>query len=235
MLNQEKFASSPAKFSVAPDVDQLQKTADSIEGTEAQFKDKLFYEYAKQAVAGAFFDRMADYIDQDDIDRMRSVLVDYSDEDILSVISLPEELVEKNFSDFEKRIIGGESPEEVMRSYIDRVSKYKFSIGFHTSPFEIKQNEDTGSWSIKGRQNDHRDGDRPMAYYSKQYRHLYKKDKVNYIYVVRASPEDKTDDNWYRNSSLSIIARLDLREALQYVETYARQRKDSADTKSTEP
>jgi hypothetical protein len=222
MLHQERFPSNPTKFSVTPDADSLQKIIDSIEGSEAQFKDKLFYEYAKQAILGVFFERM------------KAVLADAPEDDILSAISLPEELVEKNFSELERMIGDGISPEDAMRTYIDKFSKYKASIGFHTSPFDIRKNEETGSWSIKGREKDHRDGDRPMAYYSKQYRHLYKKDGVNYIYVVRASPEDKTDDNWYRNSSLSIIARLDLREALQYVEAYARQRKGSVDDTPTE-
>lgn len=221
------------KIPVAPSADQLLYVANSLERSDPKFKDKLFYAYAKQAVMGVFFDRLVEFVDEDDIDKMQGVLADCTEEEILSVISLPEELSERIFSDFEKRILEGENAEDVMKSYVEKVAKYKFSVGFHTSPEEVRHHSDTGAWTIKGRQKDHRDDDLPMAYYSKQYHHLYKKKGVKYIYVVRASPEDKTDDNWYRNSSLSVITKLSFHEATQYIEQLARQKDGPADETPT--
>lgn len=229
MSNREKPNDIYDKLSIAPDLDQLQEMAESFEGTEIQFKDTLFNEYAKQAVLSLFFERLSEFVDFDDMDRMQEVLADCTEEQILSMISLPEQLVEKNFSLFAEKIEAGEAPEDVIKEYIEKISKYKFSIGFHTSPYDIKPDSETGEWVIRGRQKDHRDDDKPMAYYSKQYRHIYKKTGSKYIYVVRADAEHKTDDNWYRGSTLSIVARLKLHDVMQYVETYARQRKGSVD------
>lgn len=217
------------KIPVYPTVDQLQHVVNSLERSDPKFKDKLFYAYAEQAVMAVFFERLSEFVDHDDLDKMYKVLSQCAEEEALSAISLPEELSERIFSDFEKRISAGEHAEDVMKSYIDKVAKYKFSYGFHTSPQEIRHDPQTGAWTVKGKQKDHRDNDFPMAYYSKQYRHLYKKDGVKYIYVVRASPDDKTDNNWYRNNSLSIITKLDFYKATQYVEGLARQNNDPAD------
>lgn len=223
------------RLSIAPDLDQLEEVVESIEGTEAQFKDKLFNEYAKQTVLTVFFERLSEFIDPDDMDRMQAVLADCTEDEILSVISLPEQLTNQNFTKFEEKIAGGVSPEEVIREYIEKVSKYKFSIGFHTSPYNIRPNSETGEWVIKGKQKDHRDDDRVMAYYSKQYRHIYKKDGSKYVYIVRASGDDKTDDNWYRNAMLNIITRMKLHDVMQYVEAHARKRKSSDEIDSPEP
>ena len=218
------------KLSTKPELENIQMTPD-FEGTEAELKDFLFNEYAKQALVGVFFERLSEYVDPEDIDRMQGEMVNYSEEEILSVLALPKELAEKNFTQFEQRLQAGDSPEEVMRDYIQKVAKYQFSIGFHTSPRDIKPSLEDGSWGIKGSEKDHRDNDRLMAYYSVQYRHLFKKMGSKYIYIVRASPQDKSDEdkNWFRNDTLSIITRLKLHEVINYVETNARQEKSPAD------
>jgi hypothetical protein len=47
-----------------------------------------------------------------------------------------------------------------------------------------------------------------MAFYSKQYRHLYGKKGYHYIYTVRALPDHRTDGNWFRAPMLSIVSEL---------------------------
>jgi hypothetical protein len=111
----------------------------------------------------------------------------------------------------------------VVKSYIEKTAARKFSIGFHTSPRDIKPDDETQQWTILGSEKDHRDDDRLMAYYSTQYRHLFKKDGSKFIYVVRTyADNNKTDGNWSREDSLSVIMRIPLQEAVSFVESTAR-------------
>ena len=140
----------------------------------------------------------------------------------MSALSLPKELRERWFARFMEEVEGGSDPQEVAKEYIEAIAKRKYNIGFHTSPFDIKPNLETGRWTIKGTEKDHRDGDRVMAYYSKKYNHLYKKDGSKYIYVVRTDPEYQTDQNWSRADSLSVIMRMPLKKVIDFVELVGR-------------
>ena len=59
---------------------------------------------------------------------------------------------------------------------------------------------------IDGTEKDHRDNDLPKAYYSFDYRHLYRAKNPKYLYLIASLSSDKTDGvEWGRASSLSII------------------------------
>ncbi len=62
-----------------------------------------------------------------------------------------------------------------------------------------------------------------MAYYSTKYRHIYKKKHPKFIYIVRTDPSThKTDGNWSRSDSLSVITRIPFEQVVQIVESTAR-------------
>lgn len=100
---------------------------------------------------------------------------------------------------------------EFVQELLSMASEYEYDIGFHVTNHQIKQTENKErrqTWEIKGLEKDHRDNDLPMAFYSKQYRHLYGKKGYHYVYIVRSLPDHRTDGNWFRAPSLSIISEL---------------------------
>jgi len=203
------------------------KHANQFEKDTESMKDYIFNEYMKQHLVEDFFDELNEYLDEAQVDAMRGVLASLGEDDkkIISVLSLPKELRVRTFEVFEKEINEGRDASEVMKSYIEKVSKYNFGIGFHTSPVDIAPNENMeNQWVIKGTEADHRDDDRMMAYYSTQYRHLFKKRNPNFIYIVRTDPSyHKTDGNWSRADSLSVIMRVPFEEVYQSVEKDAKE------------
>ncbi len=196
------------------------KVPETIEKT----KDRVFDEYMKQKIMVEFYADLKDYFSDEEIDVFRSEFAKVSDEEFESIISIPHELrhklFEKLFAAFDK----GMSLEDVVSGYIKQVSSRGFGIGYHTSPYDFGPNEND-TWNIAGTEKDHRDDDRMMAYYSTQYRHLFKKRHPKYIYAVRTSFSDdshKTDGNWHRADSLSVIMKVPFQEVIDYVESTVR-------------
>ncbi|MDD9868095.1 MAG: hypothetical protein OXU73_02085, partial [Candidatus Campbellbacteria bacterium] len=87
----------------------------------------------------------------------------------------------------------------------------KWTVGYHTSSSDIRP-KDNGEWNVDGTEEDHRDGDLSMAYYSMTYRNLYRdgKGREKYIYLVRAEESHRNEGGWYRAPSLSIIHKVSL-------------------------
>lgn len=194
-----------------------------FEGSLEEIKDTLFGEYMKQQLLEDFFNDLEGYISVDNVDKMRSVLAEYDDDIVYSALSLPAELRERKFLDFSKKLEDeSKTAEELMKDLINVSSRYGFSIGYHTSPYDIKP-DDKGRWSIKGTEKDHRDNDLMMAYYSTKYRHLFKKKGPKFVYIVRTEPQThKTDGNWSRASELSVVAQVPFEEVFNYVEKTSR-------------
>ncbi len=203
----------------------LSKETEQFEDeTIENIKDDLFDSYMLQRLTQNFFENLEDYLDVKDIDEMRGVLAMQDDDDIYAALSLPHELCERKFSQFEKALDEGTStPTELITELINVSKKHSFSIGYHTSPNDIKPDKN-GRWSIKGTEKDHRDNDNVMAYYSRHYRHLFKKKGPKFVYIVRTEPgSHKTDGNWSRASELSIVAAVPFEDVFHFVERTASQ------------
>lgn len=206
-------------------VEEVLHRIGDFEGTEDELKDYLFHEYAKQALLEDYASGLADYLEPDDANEFLQALLSHSDEEIISVVSLPHQLRERWFTSIERSILDGVPPAEVAKDIVPKFARAGFGIGFHTSPNDIKPDGETGEWFIKGTEADHRDDDRMMAYYSSQYRHLYKKANSKFIYIVRTAPDYKTDKNWSRADSLSVVMRVPLKDTINFVESSIRNRK----------
>lgn len=191
--------------------------------TNEEIKDRLFDEYMKQRLLEDFFDELTDYIGDEETDKMRGALATMSDENVYAALSLPHELRERKFEEWEEKINSKEETAETLIRRLATLSEsHGFSIGYHTSPVEIKPTAD-GKWSIKGTEIDHRDDDRMMAYYSTKYRHLFKKKSPEHIYIVRTdAATHKTDGNWSRGAELSIVAKIPFEDVFEYVEKTSR-------------
>jgi len=186
-------------------------------------RNKLFEQYMEQHLIELFFETAADIgYSEDSIREAQNELSQYSDSEILGALSLPHELrekwIEKSLKSIEdKKATAG----EVISELVTLGKKYGFNIGYHTSPQDIKPDAHE-KWLIRGTEKDHRDNDMTMAYYSNQYRHLFKLKNPQYIYVVRAEKDHRSDGNWNRAPSLSVIMRLPFGQVHQYVESAAR-------------
>ncbi len=92
-------------------------------------------------------------------------------------------------------------------------------LGFHVTPFFINkiknQKSNRESWNIKGTEQDHRNNDQPMAYYSLSLERLFRKKEIKKIYVVRANLSEGSnhypdnDGHWGRSGSLSIVSEIE--------------------------
>jgi len=183
-----------------------------------KLEDFLFDQYMKQHLIDGFFEDLDEFVEEKDADVMKKALSKYNDAEILSTISLPHQLRKRNFEAFEEAIYTeGQDPEKVMNNFVNRAKVHKFGVGYHTSAADIRPNSETGEWIIKGTENDHRDNDLSKAYYSSKFKHLYKAKDAGFIYAVRTSPEDKTDGNWSRAGTLSVIMRVPFHEVYNYV------------------
>ncbi len=106
---------------------------------------------------------------------------------------------------------GTMSVDQFVEELLEFANANGFTIGFHMTSQAISKglNRDKRvTWEVKGTQKDHRDGDITMAYYSKHYRHLYAHKPYKYIYVVRSADAHRTDGNWFRAPSLSIVSEI---------------------------
>lgn len=216
MISHEKIVAGDTR---AEDIVGAQEKVN--ETAVEKIKDELFDSYMLQRLIEDFFNDLGDYLDDEVVDEMRGLLAMHDDEDIYATLSLPAELRDKKFSEFEERVTSGADPKKLMDDFIALSKKYRFGIGYHTSPVEIKPDE-KGRWSIKGTEPDHRDGDRMMAYYSRKYRHLFKKKSPRFVYIVRTEPDThKTDGNWSRASELSIVTAVPFQDAFSFVEETA--------------
>lgn len=217
------------------DIKEENITGENIAEAEAEtsveeMKDTLFDQYLKQQLIEDFFQHLEEYLDDKQVDAMRGELANYEDADVYSTLSLPFELRDRKFTSFHKEIEAGKDPAVLMKTFVEASKKRGYGIGYHTSPNDIKPN-DNGQWNITGYEKDHRDDDLSKAYYSTKYRHLFKKKDPKFIYIVRTDPEThRTDGNWSRAGILSIVARVPFSDVVEYVESTARDlEKEKAD------
>lgn len=227
MLKFESF-SNARKTETPEQIPEL--IMEQSESSVEELKDTLFDQYLKQQLIEDFFQHLEEYLDEGEIDAMRGELAKHDDEVVYATLSLPHELRNRRFSKFQQEVELGKDPGELMKSFIELSTKYGYSIGYHTSPNDIKPGEN-GQWNITGYEQDHRDDDLSKAYYSTKYRHLFKKKDPKFIYIVRTDPEThRTDGNWSRAGILSVVTRVPFADVVEYVEsTVQDMQKEKAD------
>ncbi len=204
-----------------PEIDP--KYLDSFSSSE-EIKDYLFDEFLKQNLLNDFLDSLIEYFDENEIQVFREVMHKLPENDFISLLSLPYELRSRAFGRLREVVDKGGDLSSSIENLADLSTKGGYSIGYHTSPIDIRPDE-SGQWEIKGTENDHRDNDIPMAYYSSKYRHLFKKKNPRFIYLIRSDQKNhKTDGNWSRGASLSVVARVPFEKVINYVESTANEK-----------
>jgi len=147
------------------------------------------------------------------IDEFSSILAD-GDHMLNRVLAYPYELRQRMLPFFKQTIDKGQHDlkfmyDKLVERSVTTGSKIAYHCGSQLIQPKIgKDNtgKKVGEWSIDGTEKDHRDNDLPKAYYSFDYRHLYRAKNPKYLYLIASLSSDKTDGvEWGRASSLSII------------------------------
>lgn len=186
-------------------------------------REMMREELFQQLIASTILDHWHDELDEADIpeeaiEQAVNAFAGLSEANKLRVLAVPAQLRPSLFSRYAEQIRKGSiTGAGMVVDLLEKAIRHDFTIGYHLSPREIKPDKD-GSWVVRGTEKDHRHDDRPMAYYSMDYAHSYKKKNMQYLYVVRAERGESSghyqdnDGTWGHASTLSIIDMLDLRE-----------------------
>ncbi len=173
-------------------------------------KEFLFNEFIAGELNNAFQNGLEDAdISDEHIEQINTELKKYSLREIKAMLAIPFELREQSLRKIKMELQQGKTAHEIVAN-LDRIAKkYHFSVGYHISKQKI-----SGS-TIRATELDDRD-DRMMAYYSLDYKNLFRKKRGAYLYIVRISEHEDSghkkdnSNNWGRAPSLPIILELNM-------------------------
>lgn len=113
-------------------------------------------------------------------------------------------------------------------------------LGYHISKYDVNPTIERGkteeTWSIKGYEKDHRNDDQEMAYYSEDYKNLYRSKGGNFLYIIsslRGTNGGHHVDNtnrWGRAQFLEVIQKFDLRKVDEFVRERTKEYMEKKDT-----
>ena len=156
--------------------------------------------------------------DDEQVFEFLMAITEYKHEDRGKIMSAPYELRKKTLKYYFGEVMFKKMTiKEMVKDMYETADENNFCLGYHTSPFEIKKeiktkvkNEKVEAWDVKGSENDHRDDDVRMAYYSRDFENVYNHRQFEHIYIIRGRETDKNDTKWYRAQTLSIISSIDM-------------------------
>lgn len=169
----------------------------------------------EEIINGAFVKSLEEAgFEKEEVDAFLSELAKFDTDSIKGILAIPKELRDRNFPRYKQIIDKGETNIEEILQKLDRAAKENgYTLGYHASKTDIPN--DTENWDVKGTELDDRDN-RPMAYYSLDYKDIYRVDRGNILYVVRAQTGKNTphkldtSNNWGRADSLSVVHKIDM-------------------------
>ena len=206
-------------FSNNPQVLQEEGKEKVSEGSRRfSLEEEYFDKYMNQKILDSYEDEFKKFhFSEEQIDEFRYKVLDLTPDQRERLFAIPWEVKEKNMPFFLKKINSGS---ETMSSYVDLLVKLSTSqhrrVGYHTDSILFNAGrQKTGeywdiSWRVLGGEKDHRDSDNPMAYYSFDYKNLYRVRNPRYIYIVCIEEDPKTghrkdgNNQWGRATSLSV-------------------------------
>ena len=194
--------------------------APASEQSAERNREHIFRSIMTQKLLSEVEDALADNdFSDEEIDRFEMRLRALPEERVLGALAIPHELKNDTFGNARK---AGITPEVLVRQMDGNAQKYGFTVGYHISRSRLPITHDPENprqelWNITGNELDDRDN-RKMAYYSLDYKNLFRKNRGTFLYLVRAElgPETahKRDlkNNWGRAPRLSIIAEFSVME-----------------------
>lgn len=172
---------------------------------------------------------LSDY-SEEQISSFKERLNNLSDEEVKGVIAIPKELQERTFADFKKRLDKGElTLGSVVEDLSARAKEMGYTLGYHLSnrdilPEKVVYAPGEFAWAVNPSELDDRD-DMQMAYYSLNYKNLFRKHSGGYLYVVRAETGESTphkrdqSNNWGRAQKLSIVEKFNMSDLDKQIDT----------------
>lgn len=178
-------------------------------------KEMVFDILIKEKIIDVFISDLEDVGFEDiEIDEFIVKLRNLSENSIKGVLSIPQELRRKNFRLYKEKLSSGKiSIDNIVAEFNKNAQENDYTLGYHVSKTDIP--EERGKWEIKATEFDDRD-DRNMAYYSLDYKNLYRIDRGTKLYVIRAKTGENSShkldnkSNWGRAGTLSIVCKIDL-------------------------
>ena len=186
-------------------------------GSERVLEDAFMTE-VQDRILESFSDALEDSgFTAEETEQFRAQLSQLSLSDVQGVLSMPHELRERRFPKFLARVHAGESITTIVQDLVREARERGFTIGYHMSNSDIlpRKGKESTAWVIDGKEQDHRDNDLPMAYYSTSLQSLYGSKRARFLYIVRADTGRETthkqdnDGTWGRATKLDIVDKLD--------------------------
>lgn len=178
-------------------------------------KEFVFETLIINEIINAFISDLEEFgFEKEEIEDFLKEIDKHDEESIKGILAMPRELRERNFPKYKQDLDDRKTTiKNIVKQLKNIADKNGYTLGYHTSKSDILPNG--SSWEVKGMELDDRD-DRPMAYYSLDYKNIYRIDRGNNLYVVRAKTGQDTEhkrdtsNNWGRADSLSIIHKINL-------------------------
>ncbi len=222
--------------------DTIEKHLTLEEGTKdpLQLKEKIFLSVVFDKLIDSFEDDLYDAgAEEEDVVYFRNKVSKKSQEEILSILSLPKDVRDNLFlKAFQETDSGNKAIDSILQIAIEGHRRYGYTLGYHVSDKEIVPTK--SGWSIHASEFDDRD-EMKMAYYSLDYENFYRKKPTKFIYFVRAetgegsSHKKDTSDRWSRAVQLSIVDKVSLQEVDGLVDQiYKETIKNAPDSKKKE-
>ncbi len=193
-------------------------------------RDKILEDAFLTSVQGRILESFSEALEEggftsDEENEFRSELSKLSLKDLNGVLSMPHELKQMRLPRLHERVESGMSVHEIVMQLVKEAQERGFTIGYHMSASDIKPKPGgmarPDSWTIDGKEQDHRDNDMPMAYYSTSLSHLYGKKRARFLYIIRSEMGEHTthkqdnDGAWGRATKLDIVEKLEYEDVMK--------------------
>jgi len=214
---------------------------EASEGKEDLHPDKesIFKVLIMNEIISAFSNDLLDAdFNGDEVKEFEKEISELDEASINGVLATPKELRLKNFRKYFELVESGKKTIHEIVADMARIARtYHYVLGYHASNNDISEDE-TG-WTIQGKELDDRDN-MTMAYYSLDYKNIFRAHRFKWLYVVRAQVgEDTThkrdtSNNWGRAPRLDVVHRLNLAQIDEDVEKIYENKVEVAKEKGAE-
>ena len=222
-MNHEAF---PQNTNVTESEEQVKTPSEG--SRRFSLEEKYFEIYINNKILSSYEDELKKFhFSEEQIDEFRYKVLDLNPDERERLFATSWERKEKSLPVYLKRINSGkETIESYIASAIALSRQQQKRVGYHTSRNNIiAKRQRAGeywddSWIIAGDEIDHRDGDLGMAYYSYDYKHLYRVKNPKYIYIICIEENSKSghrkdgNNQWGRAPKLSVIAKVDCKDVV---------------------
>jgi hypothetical protein len=204
------------------------------------FDEKIKERFFQRIVEGSVYDSWEKELeeaggDKNLIDLFRNFFISLENNDQETLLALPWELRNRLIKFIIQKFNAGETIDKFLNKALEFHKTQQRFIAYHCTKLKVEKSfnkiQSEQEWKISATELDHRDNDLPMAYYSSNYKNLYREKNPKFLYLVAGSKNPasghKTDGlSWGRAPGLNIIAELDLHQVEEKLKKMLKEYKD---------